>query len=176
MSTIKEDLVRLATQKVQNSGINSLTIRELGESVGIKSSSVMYHVKSKDFLLQEMIKSYSDGFVLYLETLNKENHDKAIRLDKFVDIFESELRNDKFCLAGMFASENKILDDATAKITSDFFEYAKNWIAQNLKDELNTMQMSSVIITSLEGAMMLDKLNGTTKYLSAVRVWIKSLN
>ena len=176
MSTIKEDLIQIATQKVQRSGINSLTIRELGESVGIKSSSVMYHVKSKDGLLQEMIKSYSEGFVNYLEIINNENTDKGVRLDKFVDVFESALKEEKFCLAGVFASENKMLDSATAKITSDFFEYAQNWIALNLKEESCSLQMAGVIISSLEGAMMLDKLNGTTDCLKAVRLWIKSLN
>jgi len=175
MSTIKEDLVQIATQTVQKSGINSLTIRELGETVGIKSSSVMYHFKSKDGLLQELIKSYTEGFVHYLDALNNEYTDKSVRLDKFVDVFESVLKDEKFCLAGVFASQNKNLDTVTAQKTLDFFEYAQNWIASNLNDETNSIQTAGVVISSLEGAMMLDKLDGTTTRLNSVRQWIKSL-
>lgn len=175
MRTIKEDLIQIAMQTVQKSGINSLTIRELGNTVGIKSSSVMYHFKSKDGLLQELIKSYSNKFVIYLDELNTKYKDQATRLDKFVDAFEMALKEDKLCLAGVFATENKNLDLVTAQLTAEFFVYTEDWIASNLTKCRNSKQMAGIILSSLEGAMMLDKLNCSTERLDGVRRWIKSL-
>lgn len=175
MTTIKDDLIQIAMQKVQESGINSLTIRELGETVGIKSSSVMYHFKSKNGLLQELIKSYRKEFGIYLEELNTKYDDQFTRLDKFIDAFEMPLKDGKFCLAGVFAAENKSLDLTTAQLTGDFFVFVEDWISLNLIGCENPKEMAGVILSSLEGAMMLDKLNENTERLDGVRRWIKSL-
>lgn len=175
MSTIKEDLIQIAMKKIQISGIHSLTMRELGETVGIKSSSVMYHFKSKDGLIQEIINTYSEGFILYLEELNKMNLEPKDKLDKFVDIFESNVKENKFCLAGMLASQKDNIDETSVEKTRKFFNYAQEWVSKNLRNSENSQDLAKIIISSLEGAMMLDKLDEKTERLNAVRVWIKTL-
>ncbi|PHR72311.1 MAG: hypothetical protein COA66_06240 [Arcobacter sp.] len=174
MNTMREDLIQIATKKIQESGINSLTMRDLGKTVGIKASSVMYHFNSKDELLHELIKTYSEGFVVYLNKINEENLDKKVRLNKFINIFELLFQEDKICLAGMFAVQNKNLDSNTIDKTSDFFAFAQTWLASNL-DVKDSMQIAKVIVSSLEGALMLDKLNKNKECLAAVKIWIKNL-
>lgn len=180
MSKIKEDLIQIAMQTVQKSGIHALTIRELGEAVGIKSSSVMYHFKSKDGLIQELINSYSQSLIKYLEELNNTDLNSKDKLLKFVDIFETTLKDNKFCLAGMLASQNDNLDLITKEKTKEFFTYAENWIyetlinKETLKSDMDLKLTAKVIISSLEGAMMLDKLDESSQRLNAIKEWIKS--
>jgi len=175
MNNIKEDLIKIATNTVQKSGINALTIRNLGVSVGIKSSSVMYHFKSKDGLLYELINNYADGFSQYLENLSLEYEDPKTRLLKFVDVFEAVLKDGKFCLGGMLASQNDSLDILTKEKTKSFFKEAEKWIAKTIEDKENSSSLAKVIISSLEGAMLLDKLDEQTQRLDAVRSWLKNL-
>jgi len=175
MSEVKEKLINIAMSTIQTSGINSLTIRELGEAVGIKSSSVMYHFKNKDGLIETLLQTYSEFFFKYLDELNLTYGDKKERLDKFVDIFEGVLQEGKFCLCGMLASENESLNEHTSENTQNFFKETQKWIAANLQDQSNADEMAMVIISSLEGALLLDKLDAQSKRIHAVRSWIKSL-
>jgi len=175
MSEVKDKLIQVAMQTIQKSGINSLTMRELGEAVGIKSSSVMYHFKNKDGLIEILLQTYSDVFFKYLDELDRSYQDKKERLDKFVDIFEGVLDEDKFCLCGMLAAENESLDETTSQNTKDFFQRTQKWIALNLDGQNNSAEMAMVIISSLEGALLLDKLDAKSKRINAVRIWIKSL-
>lgn len=175
MSEVKDKLIQIAMQTIQKSGINSLTMRELGEAVGIKSSSVMYHFKNKDGLIETLLQTYSEGFFTYLDELNRTCLDKKQRLNKFVDIFEGVLNEDKFCLCGMLAAENESLDKTTSQNTQNFFQETQKWIASNLEDEVNSEEMAMVIISSLEGALLLDKLDAKAQRLNAVRSWIRRL-
>jgi len=175
MSDIKDKLINIAMDTIQRSGINSLTMRELGEAVGIKSSSVMYHFKNKDGLIEALLKTYSKGFFEYLEEINRTYKDKKTRLDKFVDIFESVFEDDKFCLCGMLAAENESLDDLISQNTQNFFQETQKWISANLENNKNADEIAMVIISSLEGALLLDKLDSHSARINAVRLWIKSL-
>jgi len=175
MSEVKDKLINIAMNTIQKSGINSLTMRELGDAVGIKSSSVMYHFKNKDGLIEILLQTYSDFFFNYLDELNRTYSDKKQRLDKFVDIFEGVLNEDKFCLCGMLAAENESLDERTSQNTQNFFQEAQKWISANLQNQTNADEMAMIIISSLEGALLLDKLDASTARIKAVRTWIKSL-
>jgi len=174
MSDIKDKLIQIAMNTIQKSGIHSLTMRELGEAVGIKSSSVMYHFKNKDGLIDALLQNYSDVFFTYLSDLNKIYTNKKERLDKFVDVFEGALKEDKFCLCGMLASEKASLDDLTAHNTQEFFQKIQIWISDNLEGPSKD-EMAMVIISSLEGALLLDKLDSKQERITAVRIWIKTL-
>ena len=175
MDTVKDKLIEIATDTVQKSGINALTMRELGNAVGIKSSSVMYHFKSKDGLMYELVSSYSEGFTLYLENLTKKYSDPQTRLHKFIDIFEDVLKDGKFCLCGMLASQNENLDILTRDKTREFFAVSEVGVEETLTKEQNDVLLAKVIISSLEGAMLLDKLDEKTQRLNAVRAWLKTL-
>jgi AcrR family transcriptional regulator len=51
VANVKDELKRLATEQTQRGGVRSVTLRDLGRAVGIKSPSVLYHFKNKDTLV-----------------------------------------------------------------------------------------------------------------------------
>jgi len=175
VSNIKEDLIKIATKTIQKSGVHGLTMRELGSAVNIKSSSVMYHFKNKDGLMYELVKIYNDDFFNYLEKINRESSEVKDRLDKLVDIFESVLLEDKLCLCGMLASENDSLDITTKNQVRDFFLRLNSWIEENLSLLNKDLSLSKVIVSSLEGSMLIDNLEDKNSHINAVRKWIKSI-
>ncbi len=103
MSEIREKLIKNAINTIQKYGIHKLTIRELGKAVDIKSSSVMYHFKSKDILMTELVKAYSEQFYIYLDEINQNTSDPKERINKLIDLYEGTIRDEKLCLCGMIA-------------------------------------------------------------------------
>jgi len=175
MNEIKENLIQIATNTVQESGISALTMRELGEAVGIKSSSVMYHFKSKDGLLLELVNSYNSTFTQFLDEITRTHEQAIVRLLKLVDILESILKEGKFCLCGMLASQSTSLDLETKETIRKFFQASQQWVATTLNHRDDADVLAMVVISSLEGAMLLDKLDEQTQRIEAVRTWVKSL-
>ena len=175
MNATKEKLINIAINTIQKYGINGLTIRDLGNAVGIKSASVLYHFNNKDGLLNELIKVYNENFFLLLKDIEKKHNNPLDRIDALVCIFESVLSEDKICLCGMLASDNEILDDITKNQTENFFDEVEQWIEKNIIELGLDKNLSKIIISSLEGAMLIDKLNNKSERLKAVRVWIKTL-
>lgn len=172
---VKDDLIKIATRTIQKSGIHRLTMRDLASEANIKSSSVMYHFKNKDGLLCELTKIYNDSFFDFLEDINKKNEDPKKRLLLLVDTFESVLNEDKLCLCGMLASENDSLDAITKESVCNFFGRLNFWVEDNLNLLNINKTFAKIIVSSLEGAMLIDKLNQNNNNLSAVRIWIESL-
>lgn len=175
MSDIKDDLIKIATQTIQKSGINKLTMRELGNAVNIKSSSVMYHFKSKDGLMSELVKVYNENFFQYLSEINGQVKEPKKRLEKLVTLFESVLEEDKLCLCAMLASESDNLDDITKEQIQEFFINLDKWTESNLILMNLDKSLSKVIMSSLEGAMLIDKLENKNIRLKAIKLWIQSL-
>jgi TetR/AcrR family transcriptional repressor of nem operon len=175
VSNIKEDLIKIATTTVQKHGFHKLTMRELGAAVNIKSSSVMYHFKNKDGLMYELTKVYNEDFFNYLDQINANTSDAKERLDKLIDIFESVLLEDKLCLCGMLASETDNLDITTKEQVKEFFRKLNSWIEENLNLLKKDKILAKVMVSSLEGSMLIDNLEEKNENLKAIRTWVKTL-
>jgi len=175
LNETKEKLIKIAISTIQKYGIHGLTIRELGNAVGIKSASVLYHFNNKDGLLNELIKVYNENFFQLLDEIEKKESKPLKRLDDLVSIFESVLDEDKICLCGMLASDNEILDEITKEQTKQFFNDIEKWIEKSLMEHGSNKNLAKVIISSLEGAMLIDKLYNESTRLKEIRVWIKTL-
>ncbi len=176
MSEIREKLINHAINTIQKYGIHKLTMRELGKAVDIKSSSVMYHFKSKDELLTELVRTYNEAFFTYLEEINQKTENPKDRIYKLFDLYEASLKDEKLCLCGMIATENDNLDKATKVLVIHFFEYIEEWIKQNLLLLKQDEMFAKVILSCLNGAMLIDNLNNhKINYLYAIRSMLDKL-
>jgi len=175
MSSTKERMIAIATETAQKAGVRAITLRELGDAVGIKSSSVMYHFRSKDGLLQEIANSYLDLFFLRLKAIERTFPDPGQRLQALVDLFEEALIANKMCLCGMLAAESAELDHETQATTRRFFRRLEAWVADQLKEAGTDPVLAPLIVSGLEGAMLLDRLDGKNARLQVVRNWLMTL-
>ncbi len=58
----KEELLKVAENKVRKGGYNNFSFREIANEVGIKSASVHYHFPTKADLGAELAHQYTDAF------------------------------------------------------------------------------------------------------------------
>ncbi len=179
MGETKETLKQIATDAVQRSGVQSMTIRDLGSAVGIKSSSVMYHFRSKKGLIREIAEDYVAAVFDELHDIQTRETRAGDRLLGLVGIFERMLEQDRMCLCGVLAADAQELDEQTQELVEGFFDRLERWVAGILQEQKGgdlgrneARRQARVILASLEGALLLDKSEGTPKRLAAVRSWV----
>jgi len=166
---MKEKLISIATDTVQKAGIHAITMRDLGSAAGIKSSSVMHHFENKNGLLQEISSSYLQLFFERLEKIKTTIDNPDERLQSLVGLFEASLDAEKMCLCGMMAAEFANLDNKSQATTKLFFLRLEKWVAIQLLNSDANPEASTLIVSSLEGAMLLDRLDNKNVRLKAVR-------
>lgn len=175
MLSTKERLLEIATLTIQKSGIHKLTIRDIGLAVGIKSSSVMYHFKTKDILIKEVVKLHNKDFIEFLKQIDMNYNDVYDKFDKIIELFDEQLQCDKLCLFGMLASDCNNLDTDTKEEIKLFFNTFEKYLEKNLLIIKKEKFLASVIISSLEGAMLIDKLQNNNTKLKTIKHWIKTI-
>ena len=87
VETTRQELMRKATAIVRRGGSAALNFRDLGHSVGVKSSTVHYYFPTKSDLLNEIASEYT---MMFLEALEEGTRDSSsFRQDMLVlvDLF-----------------------------------------------------------------------------------------
>lgn len=178
MSDRKSLIEDVATRAVKKDGIRSISFRTLADEVGVKSSSVHYHFPTKADLAQSLVNRYSGEFALKLEEISAKHNTPRDRLLALVDAFNTNLADADLCLCGMMAAELNSLDKKTQQVLDRFFVTAEAWIAAQIEgdiDGLSPAAWAKILISALEGAVMLDRVSQGSERLSACRQLVTKL-
>jgi len=182
MADKRQQLVDVATGSIQDSGLNSLSFRTLGDKVGVKSSSVHYYFPEKAELAGVVIEEYSADLQRRLVEIEQRQIAPAKKIESFIKIFDDVLKAEKFCLCGMMAAELSSLDDQRRALLLDYFQDTEAWLEKILNahstDNASNWKpavIAKVIMSGLEGAILIDRVEGSTNRLKAQRELIKSL-
>jgi TetR/AcrR family transcriptional regulator, transcriptional repressor for nem operon len=181
MSDKRNELQTLAQAIVQRSGLRELSFRQLAEQAGVKSSSVHYYFPEKHDLTAALISSYSQAFAQQLQAIDNTEPTLRRKLMAFVNLFEEAAVNDRLCLCGMLAAELSSLDTACRDLLETFFKHTEGWLGQVLKhhqaelvNPLPPDRLAAVLMSGLEGALLLDRVHGAGTHLQAQRQLIRS--
>ena len=182
MSDKRTQLKQAATEAVQRSGLQNLSFRTLADQVGVKSSSVHYYFPEKSDLAANLIESYTESFVEILGDIDKKHQSLSDKIDAFVKIFEDVVKAKKFCLCGMMAAEVATLNDANRKLISNYFKILENWLAVQFENNKNQIDsnytpetLAQIVLSGLEGAILLDRVDDDQDRLKAQHKLIKVL-
>jgi len=171
MTDKRTEIETAATEAVQRSGLNNVSFRTLADSVGVKSSSVHYYFAEKSDLANAIIERYADEFSARLSIHAK--------LDAFVKLFQNVVVEDKFCLCGMMAAEIDSLSDENRQQLARYFKSTEDWLIQTLKDaQIDSMKpqtLARLILSGLEGAILIDRVTGGTDRIKAQRTLIRHM-
>ena len=178
----RDALKRNATETVRRGGSVSLNFRDLGRSVGVKSSSVHYYFPTKGDLLREIAGDYRAGF---LEALaDGVRASKTLRQDLLVlvDLFVAAQRQELACLCGMLATETELLEANARAAVNQFFASLQQWIVQRaaLRDArkpggLAPAAFAELLVSLLEGSLLLSRLEAHASSLTVARSWIQKV-
>ncbi len=176
MSDKRTQLEQAAIAAVQRSGLQNLSFRTLAEQVGIKSSSVHYYFPEKGDLARVLIQEYTRILGQRLADIDQQAGALKQKLDGFVAIFEEVARGDSFCLCGMLAAEVATLSEQNRQLLTEFFVAGERWLEnllsthqEQLTSPMEPRTLARLIMSGLEGAILLDRVNASTDRLQAHR-------
>ena len=177
---MKDSIKKEAIRIVRTGGSHSLNFRDLGAVVGVKSSSIHYYFPTKADLLAEIVKDYGQEFMKELDrrTLNAKTLSKTLEI--LISICEESQKEKLICLCGSLATESRELEHHVVDKVSDFFSVLEVWISQKIKfykydTDISRLDLSKVIVSLIEGALIVDRAHGNNDSLAAAKAWVKTL-
>jgi TetR/AcrR family transcriptional regulator, transcriptional repressor for nem operon len=126
----KQQLLQRATETVRRGGSAALNFRDLGRSVGVKSSTVHYYFPTKSDLLNEIAGEYKRAFIEALDDGVRTS--KSLRQDLLVlvDLFMGAQGEKLSCLCGMLATEADLLNANVKTAVNLFFAALQEWVVR----------------------------------------------
>lgn len=180
--TTRAKLKSIARDVVQDKGVRTLTLRDLGEAAGIKSSSVAYHFGSKEALLREITGDYIAGIMEAVEVAEATIPSGLDRMLALFDQFEQLGKADRLCLCGVMAASLHDVDKETASMVRRFFRDLETWFARQIQEasspqigRTEAKERARTLVAGAQGALLLDKADGKSTHLRAVRHTLTSL-
>lgn len=182
MSKKRSIMEEVATDAVQRAGLHSLSFRTLADEVGVKSSSVHYYFPEKSSLARVLIENYTEAFSEKLADIDRRKLMPRKKLEAFVKLFEEMIKEEKFCLCGMMAAEVATLNEDNRKLLSEYFRNVEDWLcatfeenAAEVKSEIKPRLLARIVMSGLEGAILIDRVDRSHSRLLAQRQLISSL-
>ena len=182
MSNRREQIEAAAVCAIKRGGLHSVSFRTLADEVGVKSASVHYHFPTKDDLATALVRDYTAKFQAELREIGNNDNSLTYKLERLVDLFEARLKAKDLCLCAMMAAELTALSDQTRAELAVFVASTEDWLEQQFDlhaDELalslEAEQFARLFLSSLEGALLFDRVGGNSTRLSAVRAFVKAL-
>lgn len=125
--SVREELVQHASRLIRRRGYNGFSYRDLGDLVGVKTSSIHYHFPAKGDLVFEVMRQYSEMSSLQLNAINADlplveqanQHMHSLRYD---------ITLNEICLAGMLPADVLDLPDAVRLQLRAYFEMHEQWL------------------------------------------------
>lgn len=168
-ATTADRILDVAERLVQRRGFNAVSYADIAAELGITKASLHYHFAGKTDLGLRLIARYEERFIAALAEIARAIGGAAARLRAYAEIYEGVLREDRMCLCGMLAVEFVTLSAPMRAALSHFFDTNDAWLILVLEDgrrqgklyfKDNVRDVARMLVSSLEGAMMLARLRG----------------
>lgn len=162
-------ILDVAEKLVGSRGFNGFSYADVASALKISRAALHYHFANKSDLGVALIGRYTSRFADALRAAEERTMDAPTRLQAYAELYLDVLRNDRMCLCGMLAAEHETLPAPMHDAVVRFFAENQAWLARVLQQGADdgTVEFSGpaneaarMIISSLEGAMLLARLFG----------------
>jgi TetR/AcrR family transcriptional repressor of nem operon len=170
-------ILDLAERLVQTRGYNGFSYADIAASLGVTKASLHYHFPAKAALGKELIGRYERNFLAALAAIDAEVRKPRDKLRRYAGIYAEVLAEGRMCLCGMLAAEYATLPKAMQQELRHYFAENERWLAAVLDHgrragELafkgSAREAAGLLVSSLEGAMMLARSHGDATRFRAV--------
>lgn len=156
-------ILDIAERLAQTKGYNGFSYADIAAKLGVTKASLHYHFPSKEHLGRALIERYEAVFGAALESIDQLAAKPQERLRKYVELYDSVVRDDRMCLCGMLAAEYATLPASMQVELKRFFDMNERWLTDVLQDgrrsglfsfRESASERAGVILGALEGAML----------------------
>ncbi len=161
-----------AERLAQTRGYNGFSYADIAAQLGVTKAALHYHFASKAVLGSALIARYHSAFGAALLDINAKTKQPRKKLQQYVDLYTSVLRNDRMCLCGMLAAEYATLPGPMQQGLKLFFDTNEHWLAEVLKDGVragafhfkeSAQERAQLLLGALEGAMLVARSFGNPR-------------
>lgn len=162
---MREKILDVGEAMVQQRGMNGVSFREIADAIGVKSASIHYHFPSKDDFALALTERYSKRFLVAGQEIAKQDGTIASKVSAYAELFLKAFLDDgKMCLCGILAAEASVMPEAVRHAIGAFFTANMDL----LTGLLGSKSEARFVVTSLEGAMLLARAEGSPVHLQEV--------
>ncbi len=170
-------ILDIAERYTQTNGFNAFSYKDIQYEVGVKTSSIHYYFPTKQDLALTMVERYVERFQKTLEDITNQEETGFGRLRRLGDAHLTLVKEGKFCMCGMMASDMLSLPDNVNRQLSDFFDLTRDWIINALELAKKQGQLRGIVqvkpaamhyLSSLEGGMLIARIKENPDYLQDV--------
>jgi TetR/AcrR family transcriptional repressor of nem operon len=177
---MRDRLLDVAQNLVQRRGLNGMSFQDLSDSVGIRKASVHHHFANKSDMVSALLARYREQFSARVEHILEAKGSGAAKLKAYFALFSETLQeepHEKSCLCGMLAAELLSLREDTVEQVRAFFQDNTRVIVQilrygrqdgTLSYRGDPTRFAGVILSSLEGALLISRCEGGPERLDSV--------
>ncbi len=173
-----EKVLDVAEHLVQVRGFNGVSYADIAAELGITKAALHYHFASKADLGQALINRYTTRFEAALAEIDQQLGDAPSKISAYAEIYVGVLQQQRMCLCGMLAAEYQTLPAAMRDAVVQFFDINERWLERVLDDGQragtvrprgSTGEAARVVISTLEGAMLVARLHDDPSRLEAAK-------
>lgn len=168
------NILDIAEHLTQTRGFNAFSYKDIQEQLGIKTSSIHYYFPNKHNLALAMTERYITNFYNKLNDLKTQQKNAICLLKGLGKIYIKVVKQNKFCLCGMMASDLLTLTSDLKNKLEAFFDFIKCWIIdaikhakdqKMIKNSIDETTTACLFLAALEGAMLISRTYQNTEYL-----------
>ena len=165
-------ILDIAERLAQTKGYNGFSYADIAAELGVTKASLHYHFPSKEELGRALIERYQIGFGAALESIDQLEVKPHEKLRRYVELYDSVVRNDRMCLCGMLAAEYATLPAPMQVELRRFFDMNERWLTNVLQKgrhsglfsfKESASERARVIFGALEGAMLVARSYGDAR-------------
>jgi TetR/AcrR family transcriptional repressor of nem operon len=170
-------ILDVAENLVQVRGFNAFSYADVAKAVGIQKASLHHHFATKTDLGVALTERYRRVFLEALGAIETDASDGCERLEQYAALYGRVLRNGRMCMCGMLASDIATLPAPMRTSIAEFFAENVDWLGRVLAQgkkrgeivfEGSAASMAALIISSLEGAMLVARASGDLRHFEDV--------
>jgi TetR/AcrR family transcriptional repressor of nem operon len=173
--SVREQLLEHTLVLIRRRGYNGFSYRDLAELVGVKTSSIHYYFPTKEDLVLEAVRVYSDRMSTMMRGI-----DPALPPVEQATLYLKPVRetcgSDLICLCGMLATEALCLPEPVHKLLQAFYVMHEKWLtallerAEKMREHAYPVppaQLAQVIFGAIQSGMIAARLFGDRERINA---------
>ncbi len=158
----------------QTKGFNAFSYKDIQSEVGIKTSSIHYYFPTKKKLALSMTERYVSNFQIKLLEISNQYTSGIEQIESMANVYVDVVKQNKFCMCGMLASELTSICEASVAKLIYFFDIIQLWIqeaitlGQNqkiIKSTVSAKDSAIAFVSVIEGAMLIARAKGKPSHL-----------
>ncbi|MEA1830903.1 TetR/AcrR family transcriptional regulator [Methylobacterium durans] len=176
MRDTRAELLAEAETLVRGRGYAGFSYADLSEAVGIRKASIHHHFRTKEDLGFALMGAYEARYDAALGTIVADHPDAIGRIEAYGRLYLGGVEQGLGCLCAALATEGDALPPRLREAVVGFFDRHIAWLEGVLRQgqadgsvraDLDTAAHARVVISTLEGALLMERLLGGPRAFSA---------